>query len=88
MLSGNGLTLYQMTNSGLVQIESPCRWQNNVTKNLTFVLGKVANILGKGEKYWLPALFPKMFLKAGPFSGSLKVGVVRERVKWGKFSMQ
>ena len=54
----------------------------NVTQNLKFVLGKVENILGKGEnagqKHFL--LFPKCFQKP-PFSGLLKVGIVWLRVK-------
>ena len=37
----------------------------NVTEKWTFVLGKVQNIVGKGEKCWLPkfASFPTIFLK-------------------------
>ena len=49
----------------------------NVTQNLSFVLGKVENILGKGENagYQHFLLFPKCFEKP-PFSGSLKVAIV------------
>ena len=68
-------------NSRLVQIQSTCR-QQNVTQNLKFVFRKVENVLGKGEiadcQHFL--LFPKCFQKP-PFSGSLKVGIVWERVK-------
>ena len=35
-------------NSKLVQIQNPCRRQNNVTQNLKFVLGRLENILEKG----------------------------------------
>ena len=38
----------------------------NVTEKLKFVLGRVENTVGKGEKCWLPAFspFPAMFSKA------------------------
>ena len=53
-----------------------------VTKKLKFLLGWGEIILGKRRKCWLPAfsVFPKMFLKASS-SGSLKVGIVWQRVK-------
>ena len=37
----------------------------NVTEKLKFVLGRVENIVGKGEKCWLPAFscFSTMFSK-------------------------
>ena len=46
----------------------------NVNKNLKFVLGRVENIVGKGENagYQHFLLFPQCFQKAS-FSGSLKV---------------
>ena len=53
----------------------------NVTQNLKFVLGRVDNIVGKGENggYQHFLLFPQCFQK--PFSsGSLKVGIVWLRV--------
>ena len=36
-----------------------------VAEKLKFILGKVENIVGKGEKCWLPAFspFPTMFSK-------------------------
>ena len=52
-----------------------------VTEKLIFVLGRVENILGKGENagYQHFLLFPKCFQK--PLSsGSLKVGIVWYRV--------
>ena len=53
-----------------------------VTSHQTFFLGWVENIVGKGEnagnQHFL--LFPQYFRKAF-FSGSLKVGIVWERVK-------
>ena len=50
----------------------------NVTENLKFVLGRVGNIVGKGENagYQHFLLFPQCFQKAS-FSRSLKVGIVR-----------
>ena len=46
----------------------------DVTKKLKFVLGRVKNIVGKGENAGCQhlLLFPQCFQKA-PFSGSLKV---------------
>ena len=43
------LTLYQMAKFKLVQIESVCRRQSNVTENLKFDFGRVETIGGKGE---------------------------------------
>ena len=57
----------------------------NVTELHTFFLGWVENIVGKGENagYQHFLLFPQCFQK-GSFSGSLKVGIVWERVMtWG-----
>ena len=50
----------------------------NVTEKLKFNLGRVENILGKGENagYQHFLLSPKCFQKP-PFSGSLKVGIVQ-----------
>ena len=49
----------------------------NVTESLKFVLRMFENILGKGEKCWLPAFssFLTMFQKAS-LTGSLKVVTV------------
>ena len=49
----------------------------NVTEKFKFVLGRVENILGKGENagYQHFLLFPQCFQKAS-CSGSLKVGIV------------
>ena len=54
----------------------------NVPKKLKFVLRRVENIVGKGENagYQHFLLFPQCFQKLS-FSGSLKVGNVRYRVK-------
>ena len=49
----------------------------NANQNLKFVLGRVDNIVGKGENagYQHFLLFPKCFQKLS-LSGSLKVGIV------------
>ena len=49
----------------------------NVTEKLKFVLGRVENIMGKGENagYQHFLLFPLCFQKA-PLPGSLKDGIV------------
>ena len=49
----------------------------NLTEKLKFVLGRVENIVGKGENagYQHFLLFPGCFQKAS-FTGSLKVGIV------------
>ena len=49
----------------------------DVTQKLRFELGRVENIVGKGENagYLHFPLFPQCFQKA-PFSGLLKVGIV------------
>ena len=41
-----------------------------VTEKLKFFMGRVENILGRGEKYWLPvfSIFPKKFSKVSFFS--------------------
>ena len=44
----------------------------NVTEELKFVLGRVENIVGKGENF---LLFPQWFQKAS-YTGSLKVVIV------------
>ena len=64
------------------KFKAPADDKINVTQNLKFVLGKVENILGKGENagYHHFHLFPKCFQKS-PSSGSLKVGIVWKRVK-------
>ena len=53
-----------------------------MTEKLKFVLERVENIVGKGENagYQHFLLFPQCFQKAS-FQGSLKVGIVSERVK-------
>ena len=48
------LTLYQTTFFRLVQIESLCRGQFNLAEKLKFVLGKIENIVGKGESAGYP----------------------------------
>ena len=52
----------------------------NATANLKFVLGRVENIVGKGENagYQHLVIFPQCFLNT---SSSLKVGIVWKRVK-------
>ena len=54
----------------------------SVPSNLKFVLGRVENIVGKGENagYQHFLLFPQCFQNAS-FSGSLKVGIVWYRIK-------
>ena len=54
----------------------------NMTEKLKFVLGRVENIVGKGENagYQHFLLFSQCFLKVS-YSGSLKVVIVWERVK-------
>ena len=49
----------------------------NLTEKLKFVLGRVENIVGKGENagYQHFLLFPQFFQKVS-FSGSYKVGIV------------
>ena len=49
----------------------------NLTEKLKFILGKVENIVGKGENtcYHHFLLFPKCFQKAS-YTGSLKVLIV------------
>ena len=51
--------------------------KSNVIQNLKFVLGRVENIVGKGENagYQHFVLFPQCFQKLS-FSGSLKVRIV------------
>ena len=50
---------------------------SNVNQKLKFALGRVENIVGKGENagYQHFLLFPQCFQKASSF-GSLKVGIV------------
>ena len=54
----------------------------NVTEKMKFSLGRVENIVGKGENagYQHFLVFPQCFQKAS-FSGTLKVGIVWQRVK-------
>ena len=54
----------------------------NVTEKLKFILGRVENIVGKGENadYQHFLFFPQCFQKAS-FSRLLKVRIVWERVK-------
>ena len=62
----------------LIQIESICRRQKiDVAEKLKFVLGRVENIVGKGENagYQHFLLFPQCFQKAS-YTGSLKVVMV------------
>ena len=53
----------------------------NMTQKLNFVFARVENIVGKGENagYHHFILFPQWFQKLS-FSGSLKVGIVWQRV--------
>ena len=64
-------------NFGPVQIESIADVKINVIKNPKFYLGRVENIVGKGENagYQHFLLFPQNFQKAS-FPGSLKVGIM------------
>ena len=68
-------------NCGLVQIESICREQINVTEKLIFVLERVENIVRKGEnagnQHFL--LFPQCFPKCFSIR-PLKVAIVWEWV--------
>ena len=50
----------------------------NVTENLKIVLGRVENIIGKGENagYQHFLLIPQYFPKYSFFTGSLKVVIV------------
>ena len=54
----------------------------NVTQKLKFALGRVENIVGKGENagYQHFLLFPQYFLPS-TISGLLKVGIEWQRVK-------
>ena len=60
----------------------------NVIQKLNFVLGRVENIVGKGENagYQHFLLFPQCFEKLS-FSGSLKVGIVWKRVNYLSFHL-
>ena len=79
---GNGLTLYQMTiskrgpNSKHLQMKKLLY----VAKKSKFLLGKVENIMGKGENadYQHFSPFPKMFSKSFLFRG------VKSRESCGK----
>ena len=53
----------------------------NATQNLKFVLGRVDNIVGKGDNggYQHFLLFPQCFQKPSS-TGSVKVGIVWQRV--------
>ena len=60
----------------------------NVTEKLKFVLGRAENIVRKGENAGFQhfVLFPQCFQKAS-FTGSLKVGIVCQRVMlWHRFT--
>ena len=62
------LTVYQTTNFVLVQIESICRRNINVTYKWKFFIGLVENIVGKGENAGYQQLraissFPTVFSK-------------------------
>ena len=65
----------------LVQIEAFVDDNVNATQNLKFVLGRVDNIVGKGENggYQHFLLFPQCFQKPSS-TGLLKVGIVLQRV--------
>ena len=69
-------------NLKLLQIQSTCRRQNKCDQKFEICFGMVENILEKGENagYQHFLLFSKCFQKP-PCSGSLKVGIVWERVK-------
>ena len=60
----------------------------NVTEKLKFVEGRIENIVGKGENAGFQhfLLFQQCFQKA-IFSGSLKVGILWNRVKGNKFKV-
>ena len=57
--------LYQQ-NFQMVEIDSICRQQNKTDLKINFALGRVENILGKGENagYQHFLLFPQCFQKA------------------------
>ena len=61
----------------MVQNERVADDKSNLAKKLKFVLGRVENIVGKGENaaYQHFLLFPQCFQKASVL-GSLKVGIV------------
>ena len=61
--------------SDLSKLNAFANDKSNVTQNLKFVLGRVENIVGKGENagYQHFLLFLQCFQKPS-FSGSLKVG--------------
>ena len=71
--SGNGLTLFQMANFGLVQMESIWRLQNNCEFKIEICFRKGGKHYGKRGKCWLPAFSPlhTMFSK-GCFPGVVK----------------
>ena len=75
------LTLYQMT-----KFSTGPNWKHlqttwNLAKSLKFVLGRIENIVGKGETdgYQHFLLFPQCFKRAS-ILGSLKVGIVWWRI--------
>ena len=51
-------TLYQMTNSRFLQIESICRWQSKCKWKVEIWFGKGRKHCGQRRKCWLPAQFP------------------------------
>ena len=61
----------------------------NLTEKLKFVLGRVENIVGKGENADFQdfLLFPQCFQMAS-FSRSLKVGIVLKRVNGFGYSSE
>ena len=80
--SGEELTLYQTKkNSDWSKLKAFADDKIDVTKTLKFGLGRVENIVGKGENdgYLHFFLFPQYFQKAF-YTGSLKVLIVWQRV--------
>ena len=78
------LTLYQTTKIlDWSKLKAFADNKINVAEKLKFILGRVENIVGKGEnagyKHFL--LFPKCFQKAS-YTGLLKTAIVWYRVKF------
>ena len=68
------LTVYQITKFRLIHIESICRWQNKWDWKIEVCLGKVENILGKGENAGTSIFSFSQNVFKRPFpQGSLKV---------------
>ena len=75
MASFNPFTNYE--NFDMSKLEAFADDKMYVAQKLKFALGRVENIVGKGENagYQHFLLFPQCFQK-GTFSGSLRVGIV------------